>query len=127
MVDRDTLSSRAAARTDSAATVSSLSRGTGSARTAQPSALGSNACQTIDRAATWYRTHVMTDGDQAPVGILLCTQKDHALVEYALAGLDNGLFVSKYLLELPRKEAMQGFIEEQLHENIPGDMSGSAT
>jgi predicted nuclease of restriction endonuclease-like (RecB) superfamily len=68
----------------------------------------------LNTYVTWYRTHMMTDGDQAPVGILLCTQKDHALVEYALAGLDNGLFVSKYLLELPRKEAMQGFIEEQL-------------
>jgi predicted nuclease of restriction endonuclease-like (RecB) superfamily len=74
----------------------------------------------LNTYVTWYRTHVMTDGDQAPVGILLCTQKDHAQVEYALAGLDNGLFVSKYLLELPRKEAMQGFIEEQLHENRPG-------
>jgi len=49
-----------------------------------------------------------------PVGILLFTQKDHALVEYALAGIDNGLFVSKYLLELPKKEEMQRFIEEQL-------------
>lgn len=62
----------------------------------------------------WYRKHMMTEGDNPPVGILLCTQKDHALVEYALAGIDNELFVSKYLLELPRKEEMQRFIEEQL-------------
>lgn len=48
------------------------------------------------------------------VGILLCTQKDHALVEYALAGIDNGLFVSKYMLELPKQEDMQRFIEEHL-------------
>jgi len=33
---------------------------------------------------------------------------------YALAGVDNGLFVSKYQLKLPRKEDMQKFIEEQL-------------
>jgi uncharacterized protein DUF1016 len=32
----------------------------------------------------------------------------------ALAGIDNGLFVSKYLLELPKKEEIQRFIEEQL-------------
>jgi predicted nuclease of restriction endonuclease-like (RecB) superfamily len=81
----------------------------------------------LNTYVTWYRRHMMTDGDQAPVGILLCTHKDHALVEYALAGLDNGLFVSKYLLELPRKEAMQGFIEKQLHENVPEDISGSAS
>lgn len=46
----------------------------------------------------------MTSGDNPPVGILLCADKNHALVEYALAGMDNNLFVSKYQLELPRKE-----------------------
>jgi hypothetical protein len=45
---------------------------------------------------------------------LLCTQKAHPLVEYALAGIDNNLFVSKYQLELPKKEEMQKFIEEQM-------------
>jgi predicted nuclease of restriction endonuclease-like (RecB) superfamily len=68
----------------------------------------------LNTYVSWYRKNVMTEGDNPPVGILLCTQKDHALVEYALAGIDNGLFVSKYLLELPKKEEMQRFIEEQL-------------
>ena len=68
----------------------------------------------LNTYVSWYRKNMMTEGDNPPVGILLCTQKDHALVEYALAGIDNGLFVSKYLLELPKKEQMQGFIEEQL-------------
>ena len=59
----------------------------------------------------------MTDGDNPPVGILLCTQKDHTLVEYALAGMDNNLFVSKYQLELPKKEEIQRFIEENIKES----------
>jgi hypothetical protein len=59
---------------------------------------------------------MMAGGDNPPVGILLCTQKDHALVEYALAGMDNQLFVSKYQLELPRKEEIQRFIEAQMRE-----------
>ena len=46
----------------------------------------------------------------------LCTRKDHALVEYALAGLDNQLFVSKYQLELPKQKDMQRFLEEQIKE-----------
>ena len=58
----------------------------------------------------------MTEGDNPPVGILLCTDKDHALVEYALAGMDDNLFVSKYMLELPKKEEMQKFIEEQIKD-----------
>ncbi len=40
-------------------------------------------------------------------------------MEYALAGMDNGLFVSKYQLELPRKEEMQQFIEKQMREVCP--------
>lgn len=63
---------------------------------------------------SWYRKNMMTEGDNPPVGILLCTDKNHALAEYALAGMDNNLFVSKYQLELPKKEEMQRFIEEQL-------------
>jgi predicted nuclease of restriction endonuclease-like (RecB) superfamily len=75
----------------------------------------------LNTYVSWYRKNMMTEGDNPPVGILLCTQKDHALVEYALAGIDNGLFVSKYLLELPKKEEMQRFIEEQLAAQAPDD------
>lgn len=35
---------------------------------------------------------------------------------YALAGMDNQLFVSKYQLELSKKEEMQGFLEAQMRE-----------
>ena len=59
---------------------------------------------------------MMADGDNPPLGILLCAMKDQALVEYALAGMDNHLFVSRYQLELPSKEAMQRFLEEKIRE-----------
>ncbi|HHF7375613.1 PDDEXK nuclease domain-containing protein [Legionella bozemanae] len=49
--------------------------------------------------------------------LLLCTDKNHALAEYALAGMDNNLFVSKYMLELPKKEEMQKIIEKELNLN----------
>ncbi len=70
----------------------------------------------LNTYVTWYKRHMMTDGDNPPVGILLCNQKNQALVEYALAGLDNDLFVSKYLLELPSKEVIQRFLDETLKE-----------
>ncbi len=70
----------------------------------------------LNTYVTWYKRHMMTDGDNPPVGILLCNQKNQALVEYALAGLDNDLFVSKYLLELPSKEIIQRFLTETLKE-----------
>jgi predicted nuclease of restriction endonuclease-like (RecB) superfamily len=70
----------------------------------------------LNTYVSWYRKNMMTNGDNPPVGILLCTDKVHALVEYALAGMDNNLFASKYLLELPKKEEMERFIEEQMRE-----------
>jgi hypothetical protein len=70
----------------------------------------------LNTYVSWYKRNMMTEGDNPPVGILLCTQKDHALVEYALAGMDNQLFVSKYQLELPRKEEIQRFLEEKMKE-----------
>ena len=52
----------------------------------------------LNTYVSWYRKYMMLEGDNPPVGILLCTQKDRTLVEYALASMDNGLFVSKYQL-----------------------------
>lgn len=70
----------------------------------------------LNTYVSWYKKNMMTQGDNPPIGILLCTQRDQTLVEYALAGMDNGLFVSKYQLELPKKEDVQRFIEEQIRE-----------
>ncbi|MBI4830791.1 MAG: DUF1016 family protein [Candidatus Lindowbacteria bacterium] len=70
----------------------------------------------LNTYVSWYKKNMMSEGDNPPIGILLCTQRDRTLVEYALAGMDNGLFVSKYQLELPKKEDMQRFIEEQVRE-----------
>ena len=70
----------------------------------------------LNTYVSWYRENMMTEGDNPPVGILLCTDKDHALVEYALAGMDNDLFVSKYQLEMPDKEQIQRFVEAEMKE-----------
>lgn len=70
----------------------------------------------LNTYVTWYRKHMMAEGDNPPVGLLLCTQKDHALVEYALAAMDNRLFISKYQVELPSKDELQRFLEEKRRE-----------
>ena len=70
----------------------------------------------LNTYVSWYRKNIMAEGDNLPIGILLCTRKDHALVEYALAGMDNELFVSKYQLELPSKDEMQRFIDKHMRE-----------
>ena len=64
----------------------------------------------------YYKAEVMQPDDNPPVGILLVTQQNKALVEYATAGMDNTLFVSKYLLLLPNKQQLQQFIQNELKQ-----------
>jgi len=54
----------------------------------------------------YFKDNMMEKGDNPPVGIILCTEKEHHKVKYAIAGLDNKLFVSKYLVELPTEEEL---------------------
>ena len=74
----------------------------------------------LNTYVSWYRKHMMTDGDGPPVGLLLCTQKDHTLVEYATADMDNRLFVSKYQLEPPKKEELERFLQNKRREITEG-------
>ena len=64
----------------------------------------------------YYKMNEMADGDNPPCGILLCTKKGPQMVEYALSGMDNQLFVSTYMLQLPNKEQLRKFLEEQMTE-----------
>ncbi|MFB2120829.1 PDDEXK nuclease domain-containing protein [Parapedobacter sp. 2B3] len=61
----------------------------------------------------YYKKEVMQEDDNPPVGILLVTNQNKALVEYAIADSDQQLFVSKYLLELPSKKELIAAIERE--------------
>ncbi|MCL1966623.1 MAG: PDDEXK nuclease domain-containing protein [Fibromonadales bacterium] len=61
-----------------------------------------------------YKHKEMHEGDNPPVGILLVTNKNNTLVEYAKGTMDNQLFVSKYLLELPNKDDLIKFINKEI-------------
>jgi len=51
------------------------------------------------------------EGENSPIGIVLCSEKSEAHVEYALGGLANQVFVSRYLLHLPSKEELEVFLQ----------------
>jgi predicted nuclease of restriction endonuclease-like (RecB) superfamily len=70
----------------------------------------------LNTYVAYYREEVKRKDDNPPIGILLCTGKGKKLVEYALSGMDNQLFVSKYLLELPKKELLEAFITNELQK-----------
>ena len=68
----------------------------------------------LNTYVNYYKATEMQTDDNPTVGILLVTNKNNALVEFATAGIDNHLFVSKYLLELPKKEQLEAFINNEL-------------
>ena len=70
----------------------------------------------LNSYVTWYRKHMMTGGDNPPIGLLLCTERDRTFVEYAVAAIDNALFVSQYELELPDPKKLQRFLQEKRRE-----------
>lgn len=71
----------------------------------------------LNAYAGYYKKNEMAEGDIPPVGILLCTDKGSEMVEYALSGMDNKLFVSTYMLHLPDKKKLQEFILKEM-ENM---------
>ena len=64
----------------------------------------------LNAYVSYYRENEMNQGDNLPIGTLLCTRKGKKMVEYAIAGMDNKLFVSQYMLQLPDKKELEKFI-----------------
>lgn len=59
----------------------------------------------------WWKAHGMEEGDAPPVGIILCSDRDQSAVEFATAGMDQQLFISRYLVALPSAEKLRAFLE----------------
>jgi predicted nuclease of restriction endonuclease-like (RecB) superfamily len=64
----------------------------------------------------YFKKNEITEGDNPPIGIILCADKDDTLVEYATSGMDDQLFVSKYLVELPEKKLLENFMKRELDQ-----------
>ncbi|MBW8049797.1 MAG: DUF1016 domain-containing protein [Cytophagales bacterium] len=57
-----------------------------------------------------------TEGDNAPIGIIISADKNELLVKYATGGLSNKIFVSKYQLYLPDKKLLENKMKEILEK-----------
>ena len=65
---------------------------------------------------SYYRKNMMQEGDNPPVGILLCTAAGKEMVEYATSGIDENLFISEYMLKLPSKEELEKWLINELKQ-----------
>ncbi len=60
----------------------------------------------------YFQNEVNTEGDNPPVGIVLGAYADSLTIEYAMGGISNQLFVSRYQLYLPSREMLESKLQQ---------------
>ena len=81
----------------------------------------------INMYLNYYANEVNDPDDNPPIGIILCTDKDSVTAEYALGGLANNIFASRYVLYMPNREQLIHQVEavlEKWHEknDVEGEL-----
>ena len=61
----------------------------------------------------YFSENEANEGDNPPIGIILCTDKSETLVKYATSGLAHNVFVSKYMTNLPSEKELEKIILEE--------------
>lgn len=70
----------------------------------------------INMYLNYYAAEVNEEGDNPPIGIILCTDKNNVTAEYALGGLSNNIFASTYTYVIPDKERLIEQVEAVLND-----------
>ena len=71
----------------------------------------------------YYTRELMNEGDNPPIGIVLCADKSEQIVKYTLSEENNQIFASKYKLYLPTEEEfkkelnLENFVQKEDKEN----------
>ncbi len=65
----------------------------------------------------YYTRELMNEGDMPPIGIILCAEKNDAVVRYTLPENNNQVFASKYLTYLPTEDELKRELRlEEFHK-----------
>lgn len=67
----------------------------------------------------YYEREMMSEGDNPPIGIVLCADKCDAIVRYTLPEGETQVYASKYKLYLPSEEELAQELRSQFHANVP--------
>lgn len=62
----------------------------------------------------YFAAEENTEDDNPPIGIILGSEKDRLMMKYALHGISNQLFVSRYQLYLPNREQLERELQQVL-------------
>lgn len=63
----------------------------------------------------YFKAEMNTEGDTEPIGIVLGSENDKLVMQYALQGITNQVFVSRYQLYLPDKNQLESELQRFLN------------
>jgi hypothetical protein len=66
----------------------------------------------MDMYIRMYEDLKRTPDDNPTIGIILCAEKDEAVVKYSVLAENKKMFASKYLMYLPKEEELKQLIEQ---------------
>jgi hypothetical protein len=69
----------------------------------------------------WYDQEMLAEGDNPSIGLILCTEKNDAVVRYVLAERSRQIFASRYQLYLPTEAQLQDELRREMASVTPLD------
>ncbi len=70
----------------------------------------------------YFKENEKAEGENDPIGLILCAKKDDIFAKYVLGGLSNKIFASKYKLALPSEQELRSKLK-----SIPLALSNSGS
>jgi hypothetical protein len=67
----------------------------------------------IDTYVRYYEDKVRQETDNPTIGLILCSEKNNAVVKYSLLNDSKQIFASKYMTYLPTEKELQDEIERE--------------
>lgn len=67
----------------------------------------------------YYDAERRTEGDNATIGLILCADKNEAVVRYTLGGTNAQVFASRYKLHLPTEQELAEEIRREMRQARP--------
>ena len=65
----------------------------------------------------YYTRELMNPGDNPPIGIVLCADKNDTVVRYTLPEDEKQIFAAKYMTYLPTKEELAQLLNQETIDN----------
>lgn len=68
----------------------------------------------MDLYVRLFEDKYKNEGDNPTIGLILCSEKDEAIVKYSVLNENNQMFASKYLLYLPTEEELAKELKKEI-------------